>query len=113
MSTKTSGISNILDEANLEGGCPLALAVLYEIAQKERSPWYGYLQALPEQGEDLPNFWNDEEKEWFRGTEMEIPVYKGYVKHRIQTLRNASIPILTLSCRMISQMTITSLSNLY
>ncbi|KAG1143121.1 hypothetical protein G6F37_007101 [Rhizopus arrhizus] len=78
LSTKTCGISNILDEANLEGGCPLALAVLYEIAQKERSPWYGYLQALPEQGEDLPIFWDDEEKKWFKGTEMEIPVYKGY-----------------------------------
>lgn len=113
LSTKTCGISNILDEANLEGGCPLALAVLYEIAQEERSPWYGYLQALPEQGEDLPIFWDDEEKKWFKGTEMEIPVYKGYVKDRIQPLRNASILILTLSCRMILKMTITSLSNLY
>lgn len=79
LSTKTCGIANILDEANLEGGCPLALAVLYEIAQKEDSPWYGYLQALPDQGEDLPMFWEEEEKEWFRGTEMESPVYNDFV----------------------------------
>ncbi|KAG1053647.1 hypothetical protein G6F43_004299 [Rhizopus delemar] len=78
LSTKTCGIANILDEANLEGGCPLALAVLYEIAQKEDSPWYGYLQALPDQGEDLPMFWEEEEKEWFRGTEMESPVYNDF-----------------------------------
>lgn len=63
-----------MDEANLEGGCPLALAVLYEIAQKEQSPWYGYLQALPDQGEDLPIFWEEEEKELFNGTEMESAV---------------------------------------
>ncbi|RCH82584.1 hypothetical protein CU098_001348, partial [Rhizopus stolonifer] len=75
LSTKTCGISNILDEADLEGGCPLALAVLYEIAQKENSPWYGYLQGLPERGEDLPMFWEEEEKVWFKGTSMEAPVY--------------------------------------
>ncbi|KAI9263876.1 hypothetical protein EDC94DRAFT_606415 [Helicostylum pulchrum] len=74
LSIKTTGISNILDEANLEGGCPLALAVLYEIAQKEQSPWYGYLQALPDQGEDLPIFWEEDEKDLFNGTEMENAV---------------------------------------
>lgn len=74
LSIKTTGISNILDEANLEGGCPLALAVLYEISLKEQSPWYGYLQALPDQGEDLPIFWEEEEKEMFNGTEMENAV---------------------------------------
>ncbi|CEG69310.1 hypothetical protein RMATCC62417_05407 [Rhizopus microsporus] len=74
LSTKTCGIANILEEANLEGGCPLALAVLYELAQKEGSPWYGYLQSLPDTGEDLPMFWSEEEKSWFKGTELEDPV---------------------------------------
>lgn len=70
-----------MDEANLEGGCPLALAVLYEIAQKEQSPWYGYLQALPDQGEDLPIFWEEEEKELFNGTEMESAVRNDLVMY--------------------------------
>ncbi|CAO3693762.1 unnamed protein product [Rhizopus stolonifer] len=75
LSTKTCGISNIIDEANLEGGCALTLAVLYELAQKENSPWFGYLQALPRQEIDLPMFWEEDEKEWFKGTEMENSVY--------------------------------------
>lgn len=87
LSIKTSGISNILDEANLEGGCPLALAVLYEIAQKEQSPWYGYLQALPDQGEDLPIFWEEEEKELFNGTEMESAVHNDLVSLKMKKKR--------------------------
>ncbi|CEP15315.1 hypothetical protein [Parasitella parasitica] len=79
LSIKTTGIANLLDEANLEGGCPLALAVLYEIAQGEESPWYGYLQALPEHGEDLPIFWDEQEKEWFHGTEMESAVHNDLI----------------------------------
>lgn len=81
LSIKTSGIANLLDEANLEGGCPLALAVLYEIAQGEQSPWYGYLQALPEHGEDLPIFWEEQEKDWFHGTEMESAVHNDLVRN--------------------------------
>ena len=65
----------------MEGGCPLALAVLYEIAQGEKSPWYGYLQALPEQGEDLPIFWEEQEKDWFHGTEMESAVHNDLVRN--------------------------------
>ncbi|KAI8640933.1 hypothetical protein BD408DRAFT_419037 [Parasitella parasitica] len=79
LSIKTTGIANLLDEANLEGGCPLALAVLYEIAQGEQSPWFGYLQALPEHGEDLPIFWEEQEKEWFHGTEMESAVHNDLI----------------------------------
>ncbi|KAL0141707.1 hypothetical protein V8B55DRAFT_1446075 [Mucor lusitanicus] len=79
LSIKTTGIANLLDEANLEGGCPLALAVLYEIAQGEQSPWYGYLQALPEHGEDLPIFWEEQEKDWFHGTEMESAVHNDLI----------------------------------
>lgn len=70
-----------MEEANLEGGCPLALAVLYELAQKEGSPWYGYLQSLPDTGEDLPMFWSEEEKSWFKGTELEDPVNNDLVNY--------------------------------
>lgn len=70
-----------MEEANLEGGCPLALAVLYELAQKEGSPWHGYLQSLPDTGEDLPMFWSEEEKSWFKGTELEDPVNNDLVNY--------------------------------
>lgn len=93
LSIKTTGIANLLDEANLEGGCPLALAVLYEIAQGEQSPWYGYLQALPEHGEDLPIFWEEQEKDWFHGTEMESAVHNDLVQSHttvaLQAIANA------------------------
>ncbi|KAI8880388.1 SET domain-containing protein [Backusella circina FSU 941] len=70
LSTQTTGIANILEEEQLEGGCALALAVLYELAIGEDSPWYPYLQTLPEEGEDLPLFWEDEEQELLAGTEV-------------------------------------------
>lgn len=78
LSIKTTGIANILEDESLEGGCSLALALMYEISQKTESPWYGYLQALPIH-EDLPIFWSDEEKSLFKGTEMEHAVYNDLV----------------------------------
>lgn len=58
---------------------------MYEIAQGEQSPWYGYLQALPDQGEDLPIFWEEEEKELFNGTEMESAVRNDLVRNILST----------------------------
>ncbi|KAF7721273.1 hypothetical protein EC973_004982 [Apophysomyces ossiformis] len=69
LSPKSTGIANILDDENIEGGCSLAISVMYEISQGKDSPWYGYLQALP-RSEDLPIFW-DSEKDILKGTEME------------------------------------------
>jgi hypothetical protein len=43
---------------------------MYEIAQGEDSPWYGYLQSLPFK-EDLPVFWSEDEQDYLKGTEME------------------------------------------
>jgi hypothetical protein len=43
---------------------------MYELAQGEDSPWYGYLQALPFK-EDLPVFWSEDEQALLKGTEME------------------------------------------
>ncbi|KAI8092490.1 uncharacterized protein BX664DRAFT_276778 [Halteromyces radiatus] len=73
LSIRTTGIANILDDESIEGGCSLALAVLYEMYQGKDSPWYGYLQSLPV-CEDLPIFWSDTEKSYFKGTEMEHAV---------------------------------------
>lgn len=63
----------MIEDERLEGGCSLALAVMYETAQAEDSPWYGYLQALPVM-EDLPVFWTEDEQSLLKGTEMEDAV---------------------------------------
>lgn len=70
LSPKTTGIANVFEDEHIEGGCSLALAVMYELAQGEDSPWYGYLQALPFK-EDLPVFWSEDEQALLKGTEME------------------------------------------
>ncbi|KAI8340528.1 hypothetical protein BC941DRAFT_222226 [Chlamydoabsidia padenii] len=46
---------------------------MYELSQGKESPWYGYLQSLPT-CEDLPIFWSDADKAFFKGTEMEHAV---------------------------------------
>ncbi|KAL0082409.1 hypothetical protein J3Q64DRAFT_1720666 [Phycomyces blakesleeanus] len=74
LSAKSTGIANVLDDEGIDGGCSLAISVMYEISQGTDSPWYGYLQALPA-GEDLPIFWSDEDKAWLKGTEMDDAVH--------------------------------------
>ncbi|KAG0165212.1 hypothetical protein DFQ28_009086 [Apophysomyces sp. BC1034] len=69
LSPKSTGIANILEDENIEGGCSLAISIMYEFSQGTESPWYGYLQSLPA-SEDLPIFW-ESEKELLKGTEME------------------------------------------
>ncbi|GAB5588596.1 hypothetical protein Unana1_03496 [Umbelopsis nana] len=82
LSAKTTGIANVIEDEHLEGGCSLALAVMYETAQAEDSPWYGYLKALPVM-EDLPVFWTEDEQSLLKGTEMEDAV-----KNDMQDLRD-------------------------
>lgn len=62
-----------MNDESIEGGCSLALAIMYELSQGKNSPWYGYLQSLP-LCEDLPIFWSDADKAFFKGTEMEHAV---------------------------------------
>jgi hypothetical protein len=84
LSTQTTGIANILEEQQVEGGCALALAVLYELAIGAESPWFPYLQTLPEEGEDLPLFWEDEEKELLAGTEVDKTTHNEMVYTEIE-----------------------------
>lgn len=80
LSTKSTGIANILEDEQIDGGCSLALAVLYELSQHDESPWYGYLQALPF-SEDLPVFWSEQEKAWLQGTEIDASVHNDLVRN--------------------------------
>ncbi|KAJ1972911.1 hypothetical protein H4R35_004416 [Dimargaris xerosporica] len=69
LSVKNCGIANILEDEGLEGAIALALAVLFEQAQATTSPWYGYLQSLPDRV-DLPMFWPPTERAWLQGTDL-------------------------------------------
>lgn len=81
LSIKTTGVANVLDDESIEGGCSLALAIMYELSQGKESPWYGYLQSLPT-CEDLPIFWSEAEKAFFKGTEMEHAVENDLVSNK-------------------------------
>ncbi|RKP23724.1 hypothetical protein SYNPS1DRAFT_30521 [Syncephalis pseudoplumigaleata] len=97
LSAKNCGITNILEDAMChsegegeeeeegEGGLSdrvaLTLGVMFELARGETSPWYGYLQSLP-QREPLPIFWSDEPLAWLKGTELEESIGKD--KHGIK-----------------------------
>ncbi|KAI9096521.1 hypothetical protein DFS34DRAFT_594432 [Phlyctochytrium arcticum] len=69
LSIKNCGIADILEEAELGGVFALALALLYEFSLGMRSPWYGYLQSLPER-ENLPMFWNESDVAELAGTDL-------------------------------------------
>lgn len=84
LSSRSCGIANILDDEAVDGGCSLAVAVMYELAQGKESPWYGYLQALPA-SEDLPIFWEVSELELLRGTEMYNAVLNDMVRRQTHT----------------------------
>ncbi|BFZ59237.1 hypothetical protein YB2330_000243 [Saitoella coloradoensis] len=66
----TSGIANLLEEAEIDGMLGVAVAYLYEKSLGEKSPWWGYLQILPE-SEDSPKLWPEDQKQWLKGTEVE------------------------------------------
>lgn len=69
-----SAISNLLEEADLDGMVGLTLAYMYERSLGEKSPWYAFLQTIEETGPDvsvIPKFWEQNEQEWLNGTEVE------------------------------------------
>lgn len=69
LSVKTTAVSSVLDEFKVTGGLGLTIALLFEISQKEKSPWFGYLSSLPERA-DLPIFWSKTELDCLRNTEI-------------------------------------------
>ncbi|KAK7356842.1 hypothetical protein VNO80_16121 [Phaseolus coccineus] len=70
LTTKTSGAREIIEDVGLDGHLGLAFAIMYERSLGEDSPWYGYLQLLPNQ-ECVPIVWTlDEVNELLCGTEL-------------------------------------------
>jgi hypothetical protein len=95
LSVRTTKISRLLEEENLEDDVALNLAIMYERARKDKSPFYGYLQTLPE-GEFLPHLWTDQVAlAALVGTELEE-----HVKiFRKQLIREFATQIEPLLCR--------------
>ncbi|XP_057427290.1 ribosomal lysine N-methyltransferase 3 [Lotus japonicus] len=70
LTIKTSGASEIIEGAGLGGHLGLAVAIMYERSLGGDSPWYGYLQVLPQQ-ECLPLVWTlNEVNDLLCGTEL-------------------------------------------
>ncbi|CAN6675155.1 ribosomal lysine N-methyltransferase 3 [Trichomonascus vanleenenianus] len=73
LSPATCGIANLLEEHELDGMIGLTVAYMFERAQKEKSPWYPFLQTIDETPtkQSLPRFWAEEQQEWLTGTQAE------------------------------------------
>jgi hypothetical protein len=71
ITVKTSGAAEAIEEAELGGGLGLAVALMYERARGEASPWYPYLQILPTRLDDLPILWTPQDVDQLLiGTEL-------------------------------------------
>lgn len=70
LTIRTSGASEIIEAAGLDGYLGLSLALMFEKSLGEGSSWAGYLQLLPPQ-EPLPITWTLSEVDLLlRGTEL-------------------------------------------
>ncbi|KAI9021973.1 hypothetical protein DFJ74DRAFT_706873 [Hyaloraphidium curvatum] len=92
LSTRTTAIGDVLEEAELGGGAALSLALMFEREQGEKSPFYNYLRSLPDFETALP-FWSPEELTMLEGTEpLEVVEQdKQYLREDFETL---VVPIL-------------------
>ncbi|KAJ2449868.1 hypothetical protein GGF42_004644 [Coemansia sp. RSA 2424] len=69
ISAATSALANIFIDASIGGNLALCIAVMYEKSLGVDSPWYGYLQSLPECA-DLPLLWDAQSRSWLKGTDV-------------------------------------------
>ncbi|KAJ2330503.1 hypothetical protein GGI00_003674, partial [Coemansia sp. RSA 2681] len=69
ISAATSALANIFIDAGIGGNLALCIAVMYEKSLSVDSPWYGYLQSLPECA-DLPLLWDAQARSWLKGTDV-------------------------------------------
>lgn len=94
--SQSSGISNLLEEADLDGMLALTLAYMYERSLGKNSPWFEFLETIDEVSEaTIPRFWTIQEQEWLVGSEVEYmggldpsevtSVYEDDVKPFIET----------------------------
>ncbi len=83
LSIKNSCLSSLLDREGIGGGLGLTLCLMYEMARKQASPWYGYLQCVPE-FENLPIFWSKDELRDLRSTNLT----PGDIQQEVSDLRD-------------------------
>ncbi|EMR11821.1 hypothetical protein PNEG_00246 [Pneumocystis murina B123] len=69
LSPKTSLLSFFLDKTKIPSILSVCIVYMYEKSLGQKSPWYGYLQIMPDKV-DIPKLWNHEKK-WLKGTEIE------------------------------------------
>ncbi|KAJ2217472.1 hypothetical protein IW143_003392, partial [Coemansia sp. RSA 520] len=69
ISSASSALANIFEDEGLDGSLALCITVMYEMAQGDESPWYGYLQSLPRRA-DIPLLWDAESLKWLAGTDV-------------------------------------------
>ncbi|KAJ2853386.1 hypothetical protein J3B02_003167, partial [Coemansia erecta] len=69
ISAATSALANIFYDEDLAGSLALCIAVMYEMSLGKQSPWYGYLQSLPENA-DIPVLWDAQARKWLDGTDV-------------------------------------------
>ncbi|KAJ2663173.1 hypothetical protein IWW48_001494 [Coemansia sp. RSA 1200] len=68
LSAATSALASLLFEEQIGDTLALHMTIMYEMSQGRQSPWYGYLQSLPECA-DVPLLWDVESRKWLRGTD--------------------------------------------
>ncbi|KAK1411278.1 hypothetical protein QVD17_37825 [Tagetes erecta] len=71
LTVKSSAACKLIEDFCLEGYIALSVALMYEKSLGQQSPWFGYLQLLPDRNADVPLLWSvDEIDELLLGTEL-------------------------------------------
>ncbi|KAI3798066.1 hypothetical protein L1987_33334 [Smallanthus sonchifolius] len=71
LTVKSSGACRLIEYFCPEGYMALSVALMYEKSLGQQSPWFGYLQLLPDRNPDVPLLWSVEEiDELLIGTEL-------------------------------------------
>ncbi|KAJ1668332.1 hypothetical protein IW140_000365 [Coemansia sp. RSA 1813] len=69
LSAASSALAALLNDEKIGDTLALHMAIMYEMSQGHQSPWYGYLQSLPDCA-DVPLLWEAESRKWLQGTDV-------------------------------------------
>ncbi|KAF9158910.1 hypothetical protein DFQ26_007108 [Actinomortierella ambigua] len=70
LSTKTTGIANLLEEEGIEGYVSLTIACMYELSRGEQSPWSAYLALLTKRTIQMATSLPQESRDMMKGAEV-------------------------------------------
>lgn len=71
LTVKSSGACRLIEDFCLEGYMALSVALMYEKSLGQNSPWFAYLQLMPDRNPDVPLLWSvDEIDNLLLGTEL-------------------------------------------